>query len=58
MGSSSRQSLPDAGWNFDNSYARLPEAFHVRLDPVPLPSPSSSTAFWLQLCISVEAYTV
>jgi uncharacterized protein YdiU (UPF0061 family) len=35
----SRKILPEAGWKFDNSYARLPEAFHVRLDPVPVRSP-------------------
>lgn len=26
-----RQNRPDAGWMFDNSFARLPEAFYVRL---------------------------
>lgn len=36
---SSRQSRPDAGWNFENSYARLPEAFYVRLDPTPVRQP-------------------
>ncbi len=35
----SRQYQPDAGWNFDNSYARLPEAFYVRLNPVPVRAP-------------------
>jgi hypothetical protein len=24
------------GWNFDNSYARLPETLFVRLNPVPV----------------------
>jgi uncharacterized protein YdiU (UPF0061 family) len=28
-----------AGWNFDNSYARLPDSFYTRLDPTPVPSP-------------------
>jgi uncharacterized protein YdiU (UPF0061 family) len=28
-----------AGWNFDNSYARLPDSFYARLDPTPVPSP-------------------
>lgn len=28
-----------AGWNFDNSYARLPESFFARLKPVPVRSP-------------------
>jgi len=27
------------GWQFDNSYARLPEAFYVRLNPVPVRKP-------------------
>ncbi len=39
MTSSSRQARPDAGWKFDNSYARLPEAFYVRLSPVPVRTP-------------------
>jgi len=39
MTSSSKQNLPDAGWNFDNSYTRLPEAFYVRLNPIPVPKP-------------------
>jgi serine/tyrosine/threonine adenylyltransferase len=32
-------SRPEAGWNFDNSYARLPEAFYVRQNPVPVRAP-------------------
>ena len=36
---SSKQSPPDVGWKFDNSYARLPEAFYVRLNPVPVRTP-------------------
>jgi len=36
---SSEHNLPKAGWNFDNSYARLPEAFYARLNPVPVRSP-------------------
>jgi uncharacterized protein YdiU (UPF0061 family) len=35
----SRKNHPDAGWKFDNSYARLPEAFYVRLHPVPVRTP-------------------
>jgi uncharacterized protein YdiU (UPF0061 family) len=35
----SRQSRPEAGWKFENSYARLPEAFYVRLNPVPVRMP-------------------
>lgn len=27
------------GFNFDNSYTRLPASFYVRLNPVPVPSP-------------------
>ena len=30
---------PDAGWNFDNSYAHLPEAFYVRQNPIPVRTP-------------------
>ncbi len=32
------RSVPE-GWNLDHSYARLPESFYVRLDPVPVPFP-------------------
>ncbi len=35
----SSQNRPDAGWKFDNSYARLPEAFYVRLNPIPVRAP-------------------
>ncbi|MCP3774045.1 YdiU family protein [Paenibacillus sp. MZ04-78.2] len=31
--------IPEAGWNFDNSYARLPEMFYSKLDPTPVRSP-------------------
>ncbi|MBU1041956.1 MAG: YdiU family protein [Proteobacteria bacterium] len=30
---------PSQGWNFDNTYARLPEIFHVRVNPVPVRAP-------------------
>ena len=30
---------PVAGWNFQNSYAQLPEAFYARLNPVPVGMP-------------------
>ena len=30
---------PDAGWHFDNSYTRLPEAFYARLNPTPVSAP-------------------
>ena len=36
---STKQNLPDAGWNFDNSYARLPATFYARLNPVPVRKP-------------------
>ncbi|MEE4263127.1 MAG: YdiU family protein [Desulfobacteraceae bacterium] len=39
MSPSNRQNRPDAGWRFDNSYARLPEAFYTRLNPVPVRTP-------------------
>ncbi len=29
----------NVGWNFDNSYSRLPESFYARLNPVPVRSP-------------------
>ncbi len=28
------------GWNFDNTYARLPESFYARLNPVPVRDPN------------------
>ncbi|BBI35849.1 protein adenylyltransferase SelO [Cohnella abietis] len=31
----------DAGWNFDNSYARLPQSFFSRLNPTPVRSPKA-----------------
>ena len=39
MTPSSRTNHADAGWRFDNSYARLPAAFYARLDPVPVRTP-------------------
>src|SRR6056297_3412283 len=39
MTANNKQDRPDAGWRFDNSYARLPEAFYARLDPVPVRGP-------------------
>ena len=39
MAPSNRQNRTDAGWRFDNSYARLPQAFYSRLNPVPVPTP-------------------
>ncbi len=39
MTSNTRQNRPEAGWRFDNSYVRLPEAFYARLEPVPVREP-------------------
>jgi len=39
MTPSVKQSRPEAGWNFENSYARLQETFYVRLNPVPVRAP-------------------
>ncbi len=33
------KTTPNQGWNFDNSYARLPESLHVRANPVPVRAP-------------------
>lgn len=33
------QATPDAGWNLDNSYARLPELFFSRVQPTPVRKP-------------------
>ena len=34
-----RSTKTNQGWNFDNSYARLPGSLHVRMDPVPVRAP-------------------
>jgi len=39
MTSSIRQYHVGTGWKFENSYARLPEAFYARLNPVPVRTP-------------------
>jgi uncharacterized protein YdiU (UPF0061 family) len=39
MTPSKEQYHPEVGWRFDNSYARLPEVFYVRLNPVPVRTP-------------------
>ncbi|MDJ0915030.1 MAG: YdiU family protein [Desulfobacterales bacterium] len=39
MTPSNTQNRPEAGWKFDNTYARLPEAFYARLNPVPVREP-------------------
>ena len=33
-------SMPELNWKFDNSYARLPEAFFSRLEPAPAKEPN------------------
>lgn len=33
------KALTETGWNFDNSYARLPEAFFTNFNPTPVRSP-------------------
>ncbi|QJD85565.1 protein adenylyltransferase SelO [Cohnella herbarum] len=33
------QATKEAGWNWDNSYARLPESLFTRLDPTPVRAP-------------------
>ena len=35
-----RDSIADAGWRFDNSYARLPEPLHAESQPVAVRSPA------------------
>ena len=34
-----RKAITETGWNFDNSYARLPESFFSRLNPTPVRLP-------------------
>ncbi|MDQ7835014.1 MAG: YdiU family protein [Humidesulfovibrio sp.] len=41
-----------AGWNFDNSYASLPDALYVRMDPVPVRAPRL-VLFNRELCESL-----
>ncbi|WP_209124144.1 YdiU family protein [Alkalihalobacillus sp. BA299] len=36
-----RNAVKEAGWNFDNSYARLPESLFTSLNPTPVRSPKS-----------------
>jgi uncharacterized protein YdiU (UPF0061 family) len=33
------KAIIETGWNLDNSYARLPNSFFARLNPIPVPSP-------------------
>ncbi len=39
MKTDARSMKPTIGWQFDNSYARLPQVFYARLEPVPVDSP-------------------
>ena len=39
MRTSSEPATVHADWHFDNSYARLPEAFHTRVNPTPVAEP-------------------
>ncbi len=39
MTTSSSSAAAPAGWKFDNSYARLPEVFHARVNPTPVAAP-------------------
>ncbi|MFY0543114.1 protein adenylyltransferase SelO [Brevibacillus sp. H7] len=34
-----KKAITEPGWNFDNSYARLPKSFFARQDPTPVRSP-------------------
>lgn len=34
-----KKAIIETGWNFDNSYARLPNSFFTRQDPTPVSSP-------------------
>ncbi|CAN7395899.1 YdiU family protein [Paenibacillus sp. LjRoot153] len=36
---SEKQARKDAGWNFDNSYSRLPNFFYTKINPTPVSSP-------------------
>lgn len=38
--SSKVPTIASTGWNFDNSYARLPEILYTRLNPVPVQEPN------------------
>ena len=39
MSTSSELGPLQTGWHFENSYARLPEAFHARVNPTPVAQP-------------------
>ncbi len=36
-----KKPIIETGWNFDNSYARLPKSFFTRINPTPVRSPKS-----------------
>jgi len=39
MSEPTKSDVKTAGWNFDNSYSRLPSSFFVRVSPVPVAAP-------------------
>ncbi|MEJ2520982.1 MAG: YdiU family protein [Desulfuromonadales bacterium] len=39
MSEPTNSAVKNAGWNFDNSYSRLPSSFFVRVSPVPVAAP-------------------
>ena len=39
MPTSSEPAALHSGWHFDNTYSRLPEAFHTRVNPTPVAEP-------------------
>jgi len=41
-----REAKPERGWNFDNSYARLPRSFFSVLNPTPVTSPQLVFLNW------------
>ncbi|WP_195575181.1 protein adenylyltransferase SelO [Paenibacillus sp. 1001270B_150601_E10] len=48
--------IEEAGWNFDNSYSRLPDSFYTKLQPAPVRSPhlvivNEAVAEWLGLSL-------
>jgi serine/tyrosine/threonine adenylyltransferase len=50
--------ISEAGWSFDNSYARLPELFYTRLNPTPVRAPELillNEAFASSLGLKAEA---
>lgn len=53
-----KNEIMEAGWSFDNSYARLPESFFTRLSPTPVHSPGLvilNEALAASLGLSIQA---